>query len=197
MHLNSNDDNFSEFFGILSKSAYITHPAEIHGTIAAIICLNSKQTEKSWFNTLIKTLESRVGLAAQEKSEVMFHLYDKTHRQLLNAQDNFQLLLPGDEYSLNERAAALSSWCNGFVYALRFADASFDKDLTEEGILALGSIANIANLDFSQIQIQDTEDEFFFKVIRHIQSSVELLYHELGNNVFQFEYKESHNKHLH
>ena len=110
---------FDDFFGVLAVPGAGTSPAEMHGALAGLICIEHKFSSRLWFDALLRILTSKASLAAHQRP-VVIDLYDITCRQLNNAYDEFQLLLPNEKYSFAERAIALSQWCNGFIWCRAF-----------------------------------------------------------------------------
>ncbi len=105
-------------------------------------------------------------------------LYDAACRQLSGLQ-SFKLLLPDEQHELEERAEALSLWCEGFLYGLGLGGSSFDEETSDTVNEALFCIAEIAKLDVSQLEVTELDRLAYDEAIEFITQAVPLIYEEL------------------
>ena len=116
--------------------------AEAHGMLAGMLCISGELDCEQWLSQVFG--EARDGLNDGEVA-VMNELFDET-RKLLEVEDfSFQLFLPDDDASLNERAHALSVWCQGFLYGIGFAGGG--RDWPVDCAEVLHDLGDISQLD--------------------------------------------------
>lgn len=113
--------------------------AEIHGILTGLLCLNGNIALDRWLEEGLSTAPHNLDSGALNW---LGTLYDHTCRQLKELDFSFQLLLPEDDQSLQERAAALGQWCSGFMFGIGY--------LAREGDEWPGDTAEILS-DFLQI----------------------------------------------
>lgn len=171
--------DFENFSYLLSEADSLASPAEIHGILCGIICSGPKMDGNFWFHTILKLFESRAYLAPRHRNMVI-DLYDNTCRQLIGLETEFQLLLPNESNSLNRRAQALSFWCQGFLYGLQLADSSIGKGTSDETFHALSCISEIAQLDFSSIEVKEVDNKTYSNVVEFVTDAVTSVYKELS-----------------
>lgn len=140
----------------LSRHGSVQEPAEVHGTLAGMLCVREDADP-------VAALEDGSESAL---SEAMAALREVTLEGLFDPQSGFSLLLPDDDRaSLDQRVQALARWCSGFVYGLA-STGDFDldglpgevrevvEDLTELGRAALTSedaTAEQAERDYAEL----------------------------------------------
>ena len=167
---------FADFSHILAQADVPTNPSEVHGILSGLVCIGHKLDGKFWFDAILNTLG---GKSLVYNRELLIDLYDATCRQLSGLEYDFQLLLPNEVNSFAERAVALSRWCKGFTYGLEIADASFPERLSEEVLDAIRCIAEVGKLDFSDIEVSDSDKTAYQSVVDFVRTSVIMMYAEL------------------
>lgn len=168
---------FDDFYRLLSQAEVVTSPAEIHGMLCGFVCVGPKLNGGFWIDILLKRLEVRPRLRLCPQGAVV-GLYDAACRQLSGLQ-SFKLLLPDEQYDLEERAEALSLWCEGFLYGLGLGGISFDEETSDTIHEALFCIAEIAKLDVSQLEVTELDRLAYDEAIEFITQAIPLIYEEL------------------
>src|ERR1700733_9795122 len=98
---------------VLNQAHSLTDAAEAHGTLAGCLCATVAYRFEDW---LLEILPE--GRADPYTTEALRGLFQTTSASLWEAQMEFAPLLPEDEQPIDARAAALGSWCQGFLYGL-------------------------------------------------------------------------------
>ncbi len=180
MQIESKNFAFADFSHLLIQADSLANPAEIHGILSGLICTGQKLDGKFWFHTVLKLFEARAHIAPRHRGRVI-ELYDATCRQLSGLDGDFQLLLPDEEQPLARRAEALTQWCHGFLYGLKLADSGMFEVTTHDVRDALKCIAEIARLDFANIEVRDIDSNAYFGVMEYVRSAVVVVYQELAS----------------
>jgi uncharacterized protein len=170
---------FDDFYRLLSQSEVVTSPAEIHGMLCGFVCVGSKLNGGFWIDILLKRLGVKPKLRLGSQGAVV-SLYDVACRQLSGLQA-FKLLLPGEQYELEQRAEALSLWCEGFLYGLGLGESAFDEEISDTVHEALFCIAEIAKLNVSQLEVTELDRLAYDEAIEFITQAIPLIYEELAH----------------
>ncbi|MES2999033.1 MAG: UPF0149 family protein [Pseudomonadota bacterium] len=168
---------FDDFYRVLSQAEVVTSPAEIHGVLCGFVCVGPKLNGGFWIDILLKRLDVRSRLMLGPQGAVV-GLYDAACRQLSGLQ-SFKLLLPDEQHELEERAEALSLWCEGFLYGLGLGDSSFDEEASDAVHEVLFCIAEIARLNVSQLEVTELDRLAYEEAIEFITQAIPLIYEEL------------------
>ncbi len=161
---------------ILLESSAVLNPAEIHGILCGLICIEQELDGKFWFNTVLKLLEARDQVAMQRT--LIIGLYDTAYRQLNSVTDECQLIIPKEGTTFTDRAVALSRWCKGFLYGLGLANKQPARHFSEEMQEALRCIDEIAKLDFDQIDVSESDQQAYQVVVEFVRTAVVTIYFE-------------------
>ena len=118
---------FDEVQKLLAAVDADVSAAEAHGSLCGALAAprgNDDGWQKGW-------LERVLGAALMNRSDAVSHctrsllaLFAVTQTMLADDELSFQPLMPDDNAELPERAAALSQWCDGFVFGLALAEGS-------------------------------------------------------------------------
>ena len=177
MQIQVKTPSFDDFYSLLSQAEVVTSPAEIHGMLCGFVCVGPKLNGLFWIDILLKRLEVRPRLKLGSQGAVV-GLYDAACRQLGGLQ-SFKLLLPDEQHELEERAEALSLWCEGFLYGLGLGGNSFYEETSDTVHEALFCIAEIAKLDVSQLEVTELDRVAYDEAIEFITQAVPLIHEEL------------------
>jgi len=79
----------------------------------------------------------------------------------------FAPLLPTDERPLQERAAALRDWCQGFLYGLGLTGLD-DTRLSAESAEALDDLAGIARLEAEALSDSEEDEEAYAELAEFV-----------------------------
>ncbi len=97
-----------------------SQPSELHGALCGRLAAGGRLANPEWLAMVCEHM-GLPGTAAAESAELaafMTGAYDSTLEGLKAADMSFQPLLPDDDYALEQRLQALSSWIRGFLEGL-------------------------------------------------------------------------------
>jgi uncharacterized protein YgfB (UPF0149 family) len=112
--------------------------AEAHGVLAGMLCAAGTAELGEWWSA-IREDESQV-----EIPEPVQKLHAETVASLADLTGSFDLMLPADDTSMEERAEALHDWCLGFLYGYGLAGGRDPAKLPADAAEVLRDIHQFA-----------------------------------------------------
>jgi uncharacterized protein len=149
--------------------------AEAHGIATGMLCVNAETLSSYWLAELLNDAKP----VSAEGQQVLVRLFEETKQLLACDEFTFALFLPDDDTLLSERANALKSWCQGFLYGV--GAAHLTGDYSSDAREALKDISEFTRLD---TMAEGEEDEnAFVEITEYLKSVVLLLRDDLtGHN---------------
>jgi len=188
--------NYTSINHALTHLGLLTDSSEVHVILSGLLCANSHMDIQNWFKAIIACGESQTEESANDIisfpddiTDLLTALYKQTLRQLNNEEFGFQPLLLDDDESLADRATALSSWCEGFLYGLGTgSDSQLDfTKIPENAQEIITDYAQLARATHHLDEDNDTsdtdseEDEVAYNtLVDYVCISTALLYEELN-----------------
>ncbi len=162
------NSSYHDIEDVVNNNGASVSAAEAHGILSGMLCVNNDIAAEDWLTHVFG--ESRDDLSIDEE-ESMLGLFAETC-QLIQAVDfSFELFLPEEDALLDERAHALSGWCQGFLYGIGYANSenSWPGDCEE----ILHDLADISRLDENA---SGEEDELAYtEISEFVRISVQLI----------------------
>ena len=150
-------------------------PAELHGFMCGILCGLVDTHSDIGFKTVLARLEEEE-IGSSESKTCLATLMLLTAQQLQDADFSFQLLLPGDEISLEVKVAGLAAWCQSFLSGLGMTNMS-DRILQNAIIKeAMHDISEISKTKCSDDLSKEESESAFFELVEFIRMAVLLIY---------------------
>ncbi len=144
--------------------------AEAHGVLTGMLCAKGAVGPGAWIEAL--------GL--QDKApEPLRMLYAKTLASFQDVTGSFDLLLPEDEAPMEERAAALHDWCQGFLYGFGVAGGREPASLPAEAGEVLRDIGEFARASFALGEDAEEDEQAYSELVEYLRVGVLLLYEAL------------------
>src|SRR6478736_2927244 len=107
---------FPEIVEVMRSTGSTVPAAEGHGCLCGALCISADYTLARWLEEVVPVAE---GSSLTQDIELPMHaLYSDTVRALRGDQMEFEPFLPDESVALEQRATALSQWCQGFLYGL-------------------------------------------------------------------------------
>ena len=114
--------------------------SECHGVLCGLACRDSDATPHDFLHHLSAAkLVEHPGAALQQ---ALIELFECTLAQLDDEELGFNLWLPADDDTLEDRTLALAQWCSGFLLGL--ASGGEINTLSEEAREAVEDLQQIA-----------------------------------------------------
>ena len=158
--------NYNDITDALVRLNAIGDAAEIHGLLAAFLAAGIKVREQAWVNSLQTSHVEQGDVLAKEARDHLVKLYQTTMTGIEDTDLKFELLLPDDEASLEDRVEALAHWCQGFVSGLKLAEIPVENHPDKEVNEALKDLIEIAMIETDAKTAGDNEAEADFVVLK-------------------------------
>lgn len=118
---------------------------ELHGSLCGYVSGGGRATPADWLQRL--ALDD-VGTTTPAADSALQRLFEATLAELDDDELGFELLLPGEDTPLEERADALIRWCRGFLGGFGLATGEHPP-LSPEAAEALDDLGKIAGSDLA------------------------------------------------
>jgi uncharacterized protein YgfB (UPF0149 family) len=138
-------------------------PAELHGYAAGFVSVGGRITADGWVKHCIDLLDCDT--PDPEQNQVFYSVYTSALDNMESGEMSLDLLLPDDEFDLDQRISSLGQWCQGYLtgFAMAGKQQSIDQqktyspDLTE----AISDIAAIAQVSADEQTDEEGEQDYF------------------------------------
>lgn len=138
-------------------------PAELHGYAAGFVSVGGRITADGWVKHCIDLLDCDT--PDPEQNQVFYTVYTSALDNMESGEMSLDLLLPDDEFDLDQRISSLGQWCQGYLtgFAMAGKQQSIDQqktyspDLTE----AISDIAAIAQVSADEQTDEEGEQDYF------------------------------------
>ncbi len=169
--------NYSQLLRTASQAQAEISISESHALLCGLMSGSPSVNCQRWFNELFSE-PSHGNVLRAEYEEVLSQIFQITHDELILNGMGFTLLLPDDDFPLNERVEALADWARGFLAGLALVGRSKDSALSEE---SQGFIADLAEISQAAIdEANAEEEEAFIEIEEYLRVGVMLVLDELN-----------------
>jgi uncharacterized protein YgfB (UPF0149 family) len=168
---------YDDFQRVLRDARALPDPAEAHGSLAGALCSSRNYGLIEWLHEILP--EDSPDEAALQSS-VLQNVYDSMVRSLGGNDANFEPLLPDDDAPLVERAEALSSWCQGFLYGLGSGNTADPSKVSSEAGEIIRDLTEITHVGVADDEENEENETAFAEVVEFVRVGVQLLFVELA-----------------
>jgi uncharacterized protein YgfB (UPF0149 family) len=162
-------------YSVIDAIAIIHEPAssaaEIHGIATGMLCLDNQADGMTWINEIFQHAEALL----EEDKAMLMGLFDQTQDFLTGDEFGFDLLLPDDEFTLDEQAEGIRNWCQGFLFGFGFSSSA--KEMPDEALEIINDIVEISKLGLDDDS--DEDEQQLMEVHEYLRAAVMLLHEEL------------------
>lgn len=158
----------------LSHVGVAQPPAEYHGALCGALCV----LEPGRID-LLRLLEGEAAVNAAADSSALAQLRDDTEAALAGESPAFELVLPPDDQTLEQRTRALVAWCDGFLYGLASQNQLDLQKASSEVQEAVSDITQFTRATLEQEDDTETEEVAFAELVEYLRVAVQLIYMEL------------------
>ena len=170
---------------ILSRAEAMSDAAECHGTLCGFLSGGKPELREQWLNDSLQDLHD-CETPVQECRIALEQLHDETHAHLSLPEFGFAPLLPDDDESLMDRADALSTWCQGFLYGLGLAEVGDPQALPHDVREVVEDFAEIAQAGLASGCDGEADEEAYTELVEYLRVGVQLVHDELNPGVATF-----------
>lgn len=167
--------SYSEIQRVLADERSMTDAAEAHGTLAGALCSASTYRFEDWLQEILPE-----GRAQDVSTGALRGLYFLTTETLSGADMAFEPLLPEDAQPLDERAAALSQWCVGFLYGLGSGSIQDVSKLPGEAGEVVRDFDELTRVGVGSGESDEENEGAYVELVEFVRVGVQLLFEELA-----------------
>lgn len=172
---------YQPFADHLKTIGVLATPSELHAQATAALCVDEQTSFERWLRTISEDYCIENSDDANLR-HVMSAVFDYAGEQLKKDDYSYQLLLPQEEHTLNERIEVLADWVATFLSAL--GTAGFKANgLSADAQEFVNDLDKIARID-NDIEGLEGEELDFIEITEYIRSGVMMLYIELNQRTF-------------
>ena len=166
----------------LRKSASIDMKLpEVHGGICSQICFDN-----DYFEEFVPLDQSDDGASVSVQigayRKALLKIIDENAKTLKDGDLDFELIIPDENYTIQERAEALSIWCQGFIDGVSFLlseqGLKIDQSENKESFEIIEDFTQISTLDSHSINEEVDEELALMELIEFVRLSVQMIYDE-------------------
>ncbi len=126
-------DRFTQIEATLALSGVELTAAEIHGTVVGAIANHMKSGITPDLLKLIEPEADAQDGRFSQLTELLYDLYRENSEYLLESKEDFELVLPDEDSSLDERTEGVASWAKGYLLGLLYNSAFSLDQIPESG----------------------------------------------------------------
>jgi uncharacterized protein YgfB (UPF0149 family) len=167
---------YDEIRDVLAAARSISDAAEAHGTLAGALCAAPSYGLEVWFGVILPH-----GAAERPAFDALRGLYEETGDSLSGDDLAFQPLLPEDEQPIDRRAAALGSWCQGFLYGLGTSGIRDVRELPGEAGEIVRDLIEITQVGVNSSDGAETNEGAYAELVEFVRIGVQILYDDIAS----------------
>ncbi len=167
----------------LREVGSLGQPGEIHGEFCGLACIMGRDAVTPWVSSLLgDAVSDEAGRRADEGTRALVELAESAWSTLEAGDMSFDLLLPPDEASLDQRATALGAWCQGFMHGLGAAGRPGTESPVVSNAVVREIVADLSEITRASFTEDETEEEgeaAFLELREYVRVSAQLVFEEL------------------
>lgn len=158
----------SSLFDPLRRLLDPLDPAELHGLLCGLLCLDVDLDRDRWLNCVHEAM-GRDSEFSQPVCSLLAKLLELGAAQM-NAPDGcVTLLLPDDDAPLRQRVDALGDWCQGLLYGLGLGEMEQRGVLSRESWEFLHDVGDIAQIGFDTDSASEADEIAYAEVVEYLR----------------------------
>lgn len=169
---------FPEIEKVMQGAGSTVPASEAHGCLCGALCITADYPLKRWLEELVPMQDEPT--IAPDVEEPLRLLFADTVRALRGDEMEFEPLLPDDALPLEQRTAALSQWCQGFLYGFGSARAVGPGDLPATIDEVLRDVADISRAEVDVGDAGEEQEQAYTDVVEYLRVGVQLVHDELA-----------------
>ena len=149
--------------------------SECHGFLCGYFCASNTVVMELIQDHLLVGIDETADL--EDCYAILSQLGSQVTESVMADDISFNLLLPGDETSMAERASALSEWCSGFVSGLGIGGLGDKPPLDKECDEFIKDVVVISNME-TMVDDSDDAESALFELVEYLRVGVIMLHQE-------------------
>lgn len=168
---------FESLARLLAQENIILSAAEMHGMLTGLVASSAPSNDRDWVLVLSDLAHEGEKFSGTLLDELK-RLHTFTVEGLSCPDLSFQLVLPGDDETLEDRVVALAEWAQCFLVGFGIHQQNLAKasaDLKE----AIQDMAEIAKLSSDVLNSQEDE-RAFYEISEYVRVTAIMCFNELS-----------------
>jgi uncharacterized protein YgfB (UPF0149 family) len=173
---------FPEIARVLQDMQSSVPAAESHGCLCGALCTTAHYSVERWLDELVAQDDDVADNQADQgdvRHQPLSLLFADTVRALRGDEMEFELLLPDDDNALEDRAVALSQWCQGFLYGFGSGDPVDARELPPDVDEVLRDLTHIGRATVESRDGSEEEEQAYAQIVEYVRVGVQLIHDEL------------------
>ncbi|MFL6551169.1 MAG: UPF0149 family protein [Povalibacter sp.] len=168
---------FPEIVEVMRSAGSTVPASEGHGCLCGALCVSADYRLERWLEELVELDETAP--IPPDLMQSMHTLYQDTVAALRGDQMDFEPFLPDDSVTLEQRATAISQWCQGFLYGFGTTRAIQAGQMPKSVDEILIDFTNIGRAEAQSGEDSEEDEEAYTQVVEYIRAAVQLIHDEL------------------
>lgn len=172
--------DFDDLSHSLIKLNAATEAAESQGLLCGILSAMGRIDKTSWLQQVLGEAVPQGDELIEEVRGQLEAVFSETMEALYDEEYGFELFLPDDDVSLDERLAALSEWCQGFLlgFSMRSLD-SIEGEAREEIESLIEDFVGLTHIDLESGDAAEDDETSYFEITEYIRMGVIFIFTSL------------------
>ncbi|PIE44193.1 MAG: hypothetical protein CSA50_01525 [Gammaproteobacteria bacterium] len=168
--------DFDEIADVYQTLGALNPPAELLGLWCGRLVGGVRWSDQDILDVVIEHME--VEEIDEPENEALFvRVFRRIESSLAKNDLSFNLVLPDENYSIEERVAALGQWARGFLEGLALEKGAELVVDNEENQQLLSDLVEISKVEI-EVEDGDASEMQLIEVIEHVRMTVLSLYQD-------------------
>lgn len=169
----SDENQYAALATALADVGAETGAAEAHGMLCGMLSTPGDTEQARWIAEVLANTEPK-GEPARDCLQLLSSLFESARGAFGDDAMSFTPLLPDDDTPLSERAAALGSWCEGYLFGLGLGGLSSREELPREAGEVVNDFSEIARVD-PETDTGDEGEEAYTELVEYVRTGAMLV----------------------
>ena len=156
-------------------------PAELHGLLCGLLCLNADVDRDYWLNCVREALADG-GEGSAPVDDLLVKLLEFGAAQMNALDGSVTPLLPDDDTPLRQRVNAISQWCDGLLYGLGRGEVELRGILGEESWEFLDDVTDIAQIGFDTDEAGEADEIAYTEVVEYLRVGLLMIQQDIQHS---------------
>ncbi|MEM5528797.1 UPF0149 family protein [Gammaproteobacteria bacterium AS21] len=153
---------------LVSEKVVMVSPAELHGLVCGQLASGARLSHDLWLQMAHDFLD--IDTFSNETSKVgLVGLYQQSLGQFESIEMSIDMLLPDDDYEINQRVEALGQWVQGFLAGFGTQGKHSDKSLGTDAKEMLNDLAQISQVASVDLEEDEESETNFFELSEYVR----------------------------
>jgi uncharacterized protein YgfB (UPF0149 family) len=168
---------YTDLADALARLGFSQDAAEYHGALCGALCVQA--SEEVELDRVVPSEDGHAPFGDAPAHQALERVRDESIQALESSDAIFMPLLPEDSAKLEERARALASWCEGFLYGLA-SRGNLDLGAASPEVREMVSdLVQFSHATSSDDGDEEIEENAYAELVEYIRVGAQLIFMEL------------------